>query len=307
VVDVSDHTQIELTGSDAAPFLNRLCTNQVDRLTPGSGCEAFLSDPKGRVVAYFFVFRHADSLVLHSAAGQAAAILAHLDRYRIRDRVQFHDRSGQWREFLLAGERSEVVLSRLTTTLPAQSHLAHVEVDVAGIRCSIRRLEFGLPAMLLISFDGDAAETTWTAVQKAGARPCGQLAMKAIRIEAGWPVYGVDISAENLPQEIGRDDRTICYRKGCYLGQETVARIESRGHVNRLLVGLKFQTPDVPAPNTELLLDERTAGRVTSGMFSPYLGSALALAYVSRGASQPGVQLASPMGPAEVVALPLRN
>ncbi len=307
VIDAGSNTEVELVGPDAASFLNRMCTNQVDGLAPRTGCEAFLTDAKAHVLAYVLVFRCPGSLVLHTAAGQGAKLIAHLDRYLIRDKVELHDRSGSRREFLLAGERSKDVFSALGWAVPGEGHLNHVDVDWAGGKASIRRLELGGPAMFLIAVPAEAAGTAWQMLQNAGARPCGQLAGEAIRIEAGWPVYGIDVTEENLPQEVGRDRWAISYSKGCYLGQETVARIASRGHVNRMLVGLKFPTGEIPAPGAELTADGALAGRVTSATFSPRLGSALALGYVRRGNASVGARLASSLGPVEVVSLPLRN
>ena len=113
-------------------------------------------------------------------------------------------------------------------------------------------------------------------------RPCGRVAFEPFRIECGWPEYGRDISPENLPQEVGRTDRSISFTKGCYLGQETVARIASRGHVNRTLAGLKFACSEVPPVTTELTAEGQSIGRVTSVAHSPRFGSAIALGYVRR-------------------------
>jgi folate-binding protein YgfZ len=125
------------------------------------------------------------------------------------------------------------------------------------------------------------------------------------RLEAGFPWYGQDISEENLAPEVGRDPQAISYVKGCYLGQETIARIDALGHVNRMLVGVGFETADAPSPGTELFCDGKGVGRVTSAAFSPKLQAALALAYVRRGHHEPGSQLSSAIGRVGVVRLPL--
>ena len=300
-------TQIELTGPDAPAFLNRLCTNKVDRLMPGAGCEAFLTDAKGHVVAWVLVFRRAESLVLRAAAGQAEKIVAHLDRYLIRDKVELNDQSPRQREFLLAGEKAEDVLCGLAALVPANEHLAHVDIDSCGIRGSVRRLALGGSRVFLISVDMAGSDVAWQSLQSAGARPCGPSAAESLRIEAGWPDSGTDITEENLPQEIGRDRLAISFDKGCYLGQETVARIESRGHVNRLLVGLQFSTSEIPPHRTELSDGEKLVGNVTSAAYSPRLGTALALGYVARRLAEAGTRLNSTQGTVAVVDLPLQD
>ena len=146
----------------------------------------------------------------------------------------------------------------------------------------------------------------WRTLREAGLRPCGQRALELLRIEAGWPRYGRDLSEDNLPQEVGRDRLAISFTKGCYLGQETVARIDSRGHVNRLLTGLVFASPEVPKSGMELRAGSAVVGEVTSAAFSPTRNAAVALGYVRRGHNEPGSVLESAAGSATVVSLPMR-
>jgi hypothetical protein len=127
----------------------------------------------------------------------------------------------------------------------------------------------------------------------------------AVRIEAGLPLFGVDFNADNLPQEVGRDAVAISFTKGCYLGQETVARIDALGHVNRQLAGVRFSGEAAPAAETKLTHAGAEVGQVTSASYSPQLKAPLALAMLRRGHNSPGAQLDSPAGAAEVVALPL--
>jgi len=125
------------------------------------------------------------------------------------------------------------------------------------------------------------------------------------RLEAGFPFFDRDITAENLPQEVGRDAQAISFQKGCYLGQETVARIDALGHVNRVLRGVKFDGPAVPPPATVLLAGGKEVGRVTSAAWSPRRRAPLAFAYLRQSAAKAGTRLESSTGPSEVVALPL--
>jgi folate-binding protein YgfZ len=124
------------------------------------------------------------------------------------------------------------------------------------------------------------------------------------RIEAGVPLFGRDITADNLPQEIGRDQVAISFTKGCYLGQETVARIDALGHVNRQLVGVRFEGNEVPAVGTKLTAEGKEVGQVTSAAWSPKLAAPLAIALVRRGHAKAGTRLTSASGDAVIVVLP---
>jgi folate-binding protein YgfZ len=134
--------------------------------------------------------------------------------------------------------------------------------------------------------------------------PCNMAAFNSLRIEAGTPLFGVDFNEQNFPQEVGRDGEAISFTKGCYLGQETVARIDALGHVNQRLVGVRFLASGVPEAGTVVARDGQKAGRVTSAAYSPQLRAPLALAMVRRAANSPGTRLESPLGECEVVRLP---
>ena len=142
--------------------------------------------------------------------------------------------------------------------------------------------------------------------RRGGSDPLRATAVESARLEAGVPLFGHDITADNLPQEVARDARAISFTKGCYLGQETVARIDALGHVNRLLVGLKFAGQAAPPTGTVLLAGQQDVGHVTSAAWSPRLAAPLALAYVRRSHAKKGSTLSSAAGAAEVIELPVK-
>ncbi|HVC97511.1 MAG TPA: glycine cleavage T C-terminal barrel domain-containing protein [Pirellulales bacterium] len=305
LVDLCDRTRIELSGADRASFLHNLSTNEIKKLPSGAGCEAFLLDARGHVLAHVFVVCRPESLVLETVPGQEERLLAHLDRYLIRERVELHRRSGEWGELLLAGPNASEILARLTPTpFPAEC-LANVDVSLAGRPATLVRVELTRPFGCLVFCRRADVAPVWQALLDAGAMPCGPDAFETARIEAGFPWYGPDISDKNLPQEVGRDALTISFVKGCYIGQETVARIDALGHVNKTLVGVRFAGENVPAAGTELTTGGQGAGQVTSAVFSPRLDAPLALAYVRRGSEIPGTALESSVGRAQVVAFPV--
>jgi len=305
IVDFSDRTQIELTGADRQSFLHNLCTNEVRKLTPGAGCEAFLCNPQGHVLALVNIFCGADSLVLETAPGQEARILTQLDKYLIREKVELHARSNEWAELYLAGPAAEALLQKLDLTV-TQRLLDHTTACSGGVDVTLRRVDITQPGGFLVSCPRASVAAVWQLLQHAGAKPCGTAATEMARIEAGTPLFGRDISDANLPQELARDSRAISFVKGCYIGQETVARLDALGHVNRTLCGVRFSGQEIPTPGLELTGDGgKSSGQVTSATFSPRLGAPLALAFVRRGTNMPGSKLDSSLGACEVVVLPV--
>jgi folate-binding protein YgfZ len=159
----------------------------------------------------------------------------------------------------------------------------------------------------LIEAPASAVDQVKARLEERGARECSLATFDTLRIEAGVPLFGVDFDDANFPQEVGRDHQAISFTKGCYLGQETVARIDALGHVNQRLVSIQFARGDVPAAGTQLTRGGHAAGHVTSATYSARLKAPLALAMLRREAALLGAELESPIGAARVVALPLDN
>jgi tRNA-modifying protein YgfZ len=301
VVDIGRRTQIELCGADRAAFLHNLCTNEIRKLPPNAGCEAFVTTVQGKTLAHVLVFVGPDSIVLDTVPNQGQTILAHLDHYLVCEQVTLVDRTVEWSEILLTGPQAEAMLGRLTEARLGQARLSNQTAEVDGHDVWLRRADLAGPDGILISGpDADVASVREKLVQ-TGAVACAEQAFEAARVEWGFPLFGRDISDQNLPQEIGRDAQAISFVKGCYLGQETVARIDALGHVNKMLVGLRFSGSTVPAVQEQLAAEGKTAGQVTSAAYSPRLGAAIGLAYVRRGRNAPGTRLSSAAGEAEIV------
>jgi tRNA-modifying protein YgfZ len=302
---LADRTLIAIRGADRVALLNGFCTNHIKALQPGGGCEAFITNPQGKTLGHVLVYSEPEQLVIDTAPGQAATLITHLDRYVISEDVQFADRSAEECIILVAGKTAAETLARLASVeLPAEP-LSHRATIIAGRRVSIRRTEYAGPSSFFVQTEASARPAIEQALAAAGAVPCESAAVEAARLEAGFPLFGRDITDENLPQEIGRDARAISFTKGCYLGQETIARIDALGHVNRLLVGAQFVGDSMPAAGTQLLVGDKEVGHVTSAAWSPALGAPLALALIRRASAKPGTQLASAAGPAQVIALPV--
>lgn len=304
-INLSSRTRVELTGADRASFLHNLCTNDIKRLMPGSGCEAFLLNARGHVLAHVFVICRPELLVLETVPEQAAAIIGHLDRYRIRERVEFQDRS-DWGEWLLAGPDASDILERLAGDAP-RAMLASLECTLAGTPATIVSVPLTEPNGFLVIAPKEASADIEQALREAGAAPCTVATLEVARIENGFPFYGPDITEKNLPQEVARDRAAISFNKGCYLGQETVARIDALGHVNKTLCRLRFAGSNVPEPGRQVFAAGQSVGQVTSAAYSPRFAAPLALAYIRRGSDQPGTVLESEADAAEVLAPPVQS
>jgi glycine cleavage system T protein len=296
--DVSHHGQVELSGPDAVGFLHNLCTNDINRLAPGTGCEAFLTTAQAKVVARALVYRGRlpdgrDVLWLDVGPGLAGNVLQHLDRYLITEQVELAERTRELAQLHLAGPAAPAVVKQaLGEDVPDLAELQHVERTLPGGAAGhVRRHDpLGVPGYDLVCPAGQAG-VLWQVLVAAGARPAGLDAYEVLRVEAGTPVNGTDIDETQLPQELGRTDRAVSFTKGCYIGQETVARIRTYGHVNRSLVGLKLAGSGTVPAGARLLRDGKEVGHITSAVESPRLGTAIALAYVRRGSQEPGTVL----------------
>ncbi len=284
IVELSGWTCLALTGADRHAFLHNFCTNDIKRLTPGNSCEAFFTNVKGRIIGHALINCSEDELAIVGEPDQATRLLEHLDRYIIREDVQLRDETAARGHLLVdadfTAQRFELAAQVTDWYATNGRTLRLIETPSADVR----KLKERLAANGLVSCD-EAFET--------------------VRSEAGVPLFGVDFDDRNLPQEVGRNDEAISFTKGCYLGQETVARIDALGHVNQQLVGVRFSGEAVPDNGTALAHNGKTIGQVTSAVFSPKLDTPLALAMVRREQSPNGTRLDSPIGPCEVVSLPV--
>lgn len=298
-----DRTRIELSGPDRAAFLHNLCTNDIRRLSPGEGCEAFLTSVQGKILADVNVFQGQEALWLDTVPGQGETIAPHLDRYLIREKVEIHDRTGEWSGLLLSGKRSKELLQELGTAVPAGGNFSHTFSHFTDNAIWIAQLDLLGPDCFLLGCSQDTMPAVEERFANAGIVRCDHGMLETLRIEQGHPWYGVDITEKSLPQEVGKDQRAISFTKGCYLGQETVARIDALGHVNWQLVRLKLSDGSpVPDKGEEVQLQGRPMGAITSAVYSPRFQAPVAFARVRSEAADAGATLTTPHGPAVVLA-----
>jgi folate-binding protein YgfZ len=282
--DLTGRAQIELTGSDRAKFLHNFCTNDINHLGDGEGCEAFVTSIKGRVLGHIFVFATADSLWIDSVPGADEALISHLDRYLITEDVTLTSRTAESAEFFLTGSLAVESLAKMGIDAGSLPLNGHSVLGAGETFAAVRRVDWLNEPGFLLLFARDNMEQARNELTVAGILESEPETFEALRIESGVPLYGRDISDENLAQEVGRSKAAISFTKGCYLGQEPIARIDAMGHVNRQLCGLKLTSGPVPEPNSVVVADEgdKEIGRVTSAAVSPGTNRPVALAYVRR-------------------------
>jgi folate-binding protein YgfZ len=307
VAVLQDRTQIELTGNDRAKFLHNFCTNEINTRAGGEGCEAFLCDARGKIVGFVNVFVLQDSIVIDTVAGQNEFLLNHLDRYLIREDVQLVDRTHQWSVVLAAGIRANSVVTDLCRTQIPIAAWGSVRSQIGGHDVQLRRVPLTDEHSLQVVCDAEVTAAILSEFEAVGATICDPEAVDIARVEFGLPLYGRDVTTDNLPQELHRNATAISFTKGCYLGQETVARIDALGHVNQLLIGCRFEPSARPLAGMELAFDKKAVGQITSAIFSPAINAPLALAYVRREHAATGNQLHAPIGLATVIDLPVER
>jgi folate-binding protein YgfZ len=285
VADRSNRVRITISGPDRAKFLQNLTTNDVKRLAAGRGCEAFVTSLQGKTLAYVIMHVAEDLIWVRSDAGGMELALPHIRKYGVFDEVTIDDRSSTTFELHLAGRDAAGLLARASHCAPDETDYAHVKLNLGGCAVvAIRESPTGLPGITLIGEEHAAPvvrQTLWAHAAPRGWTDLDPDTFEALRIEAGTPVFGKDITDKNLPQEIGRDARAISFVKGCYLGQETVARIDALGHVNQILKGLWFepQAP-CPLPGSTLVAGGKRVGAITSAVVSAFRGRPIALGLI---------------------------
>lgn len=295
-----------VAGPEAESYLQGQCSQDVEGLSPGTAAEALLLSPQGKVEAFIRVGRLEDGFLIDTDPGFGAAVVARLERFRLRTKVEIAMARG-WASVALRGPGARSAIVGTPALLLPVEWPGLIGVDLLG------------PA--------PSALTDWV---DNGAVPCGDEAWEAARIEAGVPVAGQDDVVGAIPAEAGLVDRTVSFTKGCFTGQELVARLDARGSkVARRLCGVVAGgrggdqareegggAGDLPSVGTVVLTadGEHEVGRLTSVAWSPGLGAVVALATVHRRVDPPAPVLLRPDGemrmadrPAEVRPLPLRT
>jgi len=297
LIDRSERGRLALTGTEASAFLNGQVSNEIADLQPGTGCFATFLTPKGKMLGDLRVLatEAPEELLLDTERVALQALFDLLRRATIGFDVELHKRTLQTAELALVGPAARTVAG--VPDLPEEEY-ANRRTEVDGVPVVAVATDLGVDVLCA----AEEAERVRAALLDAGAVEVDEAAADVLRVEHGRPRYGVDLDETVIPQEAGLNDRAVSFTKGCYVGQETVARLHWRGKPNRHLRGLRLSEP-VPA-GTPLHAGEKQVGVVSSPVSSPREGD-IALALVRREVS-PGdeVRVGDGDATATVVELP---
>jgi folate-binding protein YgfZ len=279
VVRRGDRGVLSVSGPDRLVWLQGLLTNDVAALRPGESRYAAYLTPQGRMISDMRVVQFDDRTLLEVPAVLAEALRAKLDSLLFAEDAQVADLSAAIAVIDVIGPETQLVIERAR----ASGLVEAPAVDENG---------YGVPGMTLFT-DAVAAADVLKALTSAGALETTLETLDVLRIEAGRPLFLVDMDEHTIPLEAGIEDRAISFTKGCYVGQEVIVRVLHRGHgrVARKLVGLLLSKDASPRPGDLIRSGEREIGRVTSASWSPALEQPIALGYVHRDFIEPGRQV----------------
>jgi folate-binding protein YgfZ len=288
--DLSSRTRIVVTGGDRVRWLNGMVSNNVRDLAVAHGVYAFMLNAQGRIQADLYAYQRGDSLLIDTEGAQREKILQIFDRYIIADDVEIADMSGRLTAFGIGGPQAQTVLRRAGIDVPDLGPLElcspTCNCDCGCVQCTVVRGDESEGVSYEVWLEPGLFKSTWEGLIAAGAVAVGAEALELRRIRFGIPRYGVDIRERDLPQETGQT-RALNFTKGCYLGQEIVERIRSRGAVHR-----QFRAFDVdgqlPLAGAKILAEDKEVGEITSSAILPFASGdrAVALGYLRREAAQ---------------------
>ncbi len=288
---------IAVTGEDRVRWLNGMVTNSVQALAPGEGAYSFLLSAQGRIQGDAVVWAKSDLLLLQTSPEQTEGMLALLDRFIIMDDVELSDESARWQGIVVAGPQAAEKLTAAGVPARASRLLKKSTASFQGTEFSVIAAYSPLvPRFEVWSRDEAALAALREALVEQGAAACGEEAVELLRILEGTPKFGTDIRERELPQETGQA-RALHFNKGCYLGQEIVERIRSRGSVHRTFAAFALHG-DVPAAGAALEADGKPVGELTTIAAESIDGEQLALGFIRREALERGLTLTYPGGEA---------
>jgi folate-binding protein YgfZ len=278
LLDRSERGRLALSGRDAKSFLQGQVSNDVERLTEGEGCYAAFLTPKGKMLGDLRILDAGAELLLDTERVALQELFNMIRRFSVGYDAQLHKRTLERGLLSLIGPSADEIVA-----LPDVEH-AHAMRELEGVSARAIRTDVGID-LLCESGQTEALRLT---LERAGAVPVPESAAETLRIERGRPRYGLDLDESVIPQEAGLNERAVSFTKGCYVGQETVARLHYRGKPNRYLRGLALGGP--AQIGGELRLEDRNVGKLTSVADSPRFGL-IGLALVRREAA-PGTTVA---------------
>jgi folate-binding protein YgfZ len=310
IYDLGFRGRISLAGGDRTRWLNGMVTNNIRDLALGRGVYAFLLNPQGRILGDMSAYNLGETIVVETDRSQVEKIVATFDHYIIMDDVEVTDISEKQTTLGLAGPKSRAILNAAGIEVPEMQPLQMItprcNCDCGCVSCTVVRGEDEHHESYEIWLAPQDVYKTWRTLLAAGATPVGSEALEMHRVAAGIPIYGIDIRERDLPQET-EQMRALNFNKGCYVGQEIVERIRSRGNVHRKFTGFVVEGRVAVAVGAKIISGEKEVGEVTSvaTLPAPSGQRTVALGYIRREVGVPGREVAIGTAKAIVIQLPM--
>ncbi|MHB8218688.1 MAG: CAF17-like 4Fe-4S cluster assembly/insertion protein YgfZ [Candidatus Sulfotelmatobacter sp.] len=310
IYDLGFRARVSLTGGDRVRWLNGMVTSNIRDLAAGHGVYAFLLNPQGRILGDMYVYNQGKSLIVETDRSQVEKIIATFDHFIIMDDVEVTNVSQQQTALGLTGPESRAILNKAGIEVPNLEPLQMItpqcNCDCGCVQCTVIYGEESPQESYEVWLAPSDVYKTWQALITAGATPVGSEALEMQRIAAGIPLYGVDIRERDLPQET-EQTRALNFNKGCYVGQEIVERIRSRGNVHRKFTGFLLEDAAEILAGAKIISAEKEVGEITSvaALRTGHEERRIALGYIRREVGVPGREVTIGSSRATVIQLPL--
>jgi folate-binding protein YgfZ len=306
VYDLGWRAKIKVTGDDRVRWLNGMVTNNVRDLSPNRGNYNFILSPQGRILGDMYIYNRGDHLLIDTERAQLASLLKLLEHYIIMDDVELADITDALTSIGIQGPQTDKILRAVGISSATVDPLSIHEVAWNGVTVSVARIPNEDYPTYELWLSREAALQLWDALVRAGAKPVGFEALEKFRVLTGVPRYGQDIREKDLPQETGQQ-RALDFNKGCYVGQEIVERIHSRGNVHRTFTGFVLSGDVVRGAKVKA--GEKEVGEVTSVARVPVNGNerVLAMGFIRREAGGVGAEVVVGDALARITKLPFRD
>lgn len=306
VYDLGWRAKIKVTGEDRVRWMNGMVTNNIRDLKPNEGNYNFVLSPQGRIQGDMYIYQRGDALLIDTEQNQREALLKLLDHFIIMDDVELQDVSSQMTSIGVQGPKATAILKSIGIEPSCADPLIVCDVPWQGSTLQATRMVSDDFLTYELWMSPETAPKLWDALVAAGAKPIGCDALEKFRVFAGVPKYGQDIREKDLPQET-EQTHALHFAKGCYIGQEIVERIRSRGAVHRMFTG--FRLTQEATPGSEVQADGKKIAELTSVARVPMNGheELLALGYIRREAGKPGAHFKIGEADVTVAALPFKD
>lgn len=297
IADLSHRGKIKVTGDDRLKWLQSVISNDVLSLQPGQGCYSSLLTHKGKMLTYFRLYMQIEAVMLEDVGEIGETTFQALRKFLLYGtKAKMENCAESWGLLLISGPKApHVIQSAFGVDVVDLQPMRFVTAQIGGATALVVRAEETGEVDIEILLPAAGLASAWNSAMESGAKfgikPIGNQAREALRLEAGIPKAGPDLNEEIVPPEANLEGKAFSLSKGCYPGQEVVARMDTYGTVRRHLVGLVLKDSTVPSKGAKLFAGDREVGWVSSAAHSPLLGQVIAFGFPLRNFSQPGTEL----------------